>query len=148
MKIGNVFQGIKKVFLDTAPVIYYVEATPGYAIVAQEVFKLLSQGSFEAVVSPVTLAECLVIPIRLGQAKSQQDFIDMLTNTDEISFVPITAAVSQEVALMRVRYGLKLPDALQVATALVAGCDAFLTNDAALQRVTELRIVVLGALEI
>ena len=88
------------------------------------------------------------MPIRLGQAKSQQDFIDMLTNTDEISFVPITASVSEKAALMRVSYGLKLPDALQVATALVAGCDAFLTNDAALQRVTELRILVLGALEI
>jgi predicted nucleic acid-binding protein len=147
MKIGDAFQGINKVFLDTAPVIYYVEATPGYAVVAP-VFQLLSQGSFEAVVSPVTLAECLVMPIRLGQAKSQQDFIDMLTNTDEISFVPITASVSQKAALIRVRYGLKLPDALQVATALVAGCDAFLTNDAALQRVTELRILVLSALEI
>ncbi|MBD2354935.1 hypothetical protein H6G41_09915 [Tolypothrix sp. FACHB-123] len=45
-------------------------------------------------------------------------------------------------------YGLKLLDALQVATALVAGCDAFLTNDVALQRVTELRILVLAALEI
>ena len=56
MKIGDAFQGINKVFLDTAPVIYYVEATPGYAVVAQEVFKLLSQGGFEAVVSPVTLA--------------------------------------------------------------------------------------------
>jgi predicted nucleic acid-binding protein len=148
MKISDAFQGINKVFLDTAPVIYYVEATPGYAFVAQEVFKLLGQGNFEAVVSPVTLAECLVMPIRLGQAQAQQDFIDILTNTNGISFVPITASVSQKAAIMRVRYGLKLPDALQVATALVAGCDAFLTNDAALQRVTELRILVLGALEI
>jgi predicted nucleic acid-binding protein len=59
-----------------------------------------------------------------------------------------TAPVSQKAALIRVRYGLKLPDALQVATALVAGCDAFLTNDVVLQRVTELRILVLSALEI
>lgn len=148
MKIADAFQGINKVFLDTGSVIYYVEATPAYALVVQEVFQLLNQGSFEAVVSPVTLAECLVMPIRLGQAQSQQDFIDMLTNTDGINFVPITASVSQKAAEIRVRYGLKLPDALQVATALVAGCDAFLTNDVALQRVTELRILVLAALEI
>jgi predicted nucleic acid-binding protein len=38
--------------------------------------------------------------------------------------------VSQKAADIRVRYGLKLPDALQIASALVAGCDAFLTNDA------------------
>jgi predicted nucleic acid-binding protein len=56
--------------------------------------------------------------------------------------------VSQKAAEIRVHYNLKLPDALQVAVALVSGCDGFLTNDAALQRVTELRILLLGALEI
>ena len=148
MKISDAFQGIKKVFLDTAPVVYYVEGTTEFAPVTQKVFKLLSQGSFQAVGSPVTLAECLVMPIRLGQAQTQLDFIDLLTNTDGISFTPITISVSQKAAEIRVRYNLKLPDALQVATALVAGCDGFFTNDAALQRVTELRILLLDALDI
>jgi hypothetical protein len=88
MKISDAFQGINKVFLDTAPVVYYIEGTSEFAKVAQKVFKLLSEGSFQAVVSPVTLAECLVMPIRLGQTQTQQDFIDLLTNTDGISFVP------------------------------------------------------------
>jgi DNA adenine methylase len=35
------------------------------------------------------------------------------------------------------------PAALQIATALQAGCEAFLTNDAARQRVTDLRVLVL-----
>jgi predicted nucleic acid-binding protein len=109
---------------------------------------LLTQDSLLAVASPVTLAECLVMPIRLGQTQTQQDFIDLLTNTDGILFVPITASVSQKAAEIRVTYGLKLPDALQIAAALVAGCDAFLTNDAALQRVTDLQIIVLGMLQI
>ncbi len=148
MKISDALQGINKIFLDTAPVVYYVEGTSGFAPVARQVFTLLGEGSFQAVVSPITLAECLVMPIRLGQVQPQQDFIDLLTNTNGILFVPIEACVSQKAAEVRVRYGLKLPDALQVAAALVSGCDGFLTNDAALQRVTELRILVLGALEI
>ncbi len=78
---------------------------------------MLSEGSFQAVGSPVTLAECLVMPIRLGQAQTQQDFIDLLTNTDGISFIPIADSVSQKAAEIRVRYNLKLPDALQVAVA-------------------------------
>lgn len=44
MKISDALYGIKKVFLDTAPVVYYVEGTTGFAKVAQEVFKLLSDG--------------------------------------------------------------------------------------------------------
>jgi predicted nucleic acid-binding protein len=46
------------------------------------------------------------------------------------------------------RYNLQLPDALQIATAISSGCDAFLTNDAALQRVIELRILVVSELEL
>ncbi|MCC5664290.1 hypothetical protein LC653_10260 [Nostoc sp. CHAB 5784] len=45
------------------------------------------------------------------------------------------------------RYNLQLPDALQVAAAIIAGCEAFLTNDAALKRVTELRVLVVCELE-
>ncbi|MBF2014754.1 MAG: type II toxin-antitoxin system VapC family toxin [Rivularia sp. T60_A2020_040] len=148
MKISQAFFGVNKVFLDTAPIIYDVEGTPGFGEVVREVFNLLAQGSFQAVGSPVTLAECLVMPIRLGKPQIQRDFIELLTNTDGISFIPITASVSQKAAEITVSYGLKLPDALQIAAALVAGCDAFLTNDTALMRVTELRILVLGALQI
>jgi predicted nucleic acid-binding protein len=46
------------------------------------------------------------------------------------------------------RYSLRTPDALQVATALAAGCAALLTNDVRLQRVTELRVLVLDELEL
>jgi hypothetical protein len=38
--------------------------------------------------------------------------------------------------------------ALQVATAIAAGCDAFLTNDAGLKRVTEIIILMLDEREL
>jgi hypothetical protein len=38
------------------------------------------------------------------------------------------------------------PDALQIATALAAGCEIFVTNDRALRRATELRVVTLDDL--
>jgi predicted nucleic acid-binding protein len=65
---------------------------------------------------------------------------------DEVVFVDINASIARDAARIRVRYNLQLPDALQVATALTAGCEAFLTNDTALKRVTELRILVVGEL--
>jgi predicted nucleic acid-binding protein len=59
-------------------------------------------------------------------------------------FQPIDATVGRAAAEMRVKYNLKLPDALQIATAIVAGCDVFLTNDSALKRVQELSVVIIG----
>ena len=48
----------------------------------------------------------------------------------------------------RARYHLLLPDALQIAVALEAGCEAFLTNDLTLKRVTDLRVLVLDELKL
>jgi predicted nucleic acid-binding protein len=56
-------------------------------------------------------------------------------------------AVAESAAELRARYNLSLTDALQMAAALAAGCDAFLTNDTALKRVTELRVLVLDDLQ-
>jgi hypothetical protein len=47
-----------------------------------------------------------------------------------------TTYVAERAAELRARYNLRTPDALQVATALVRRCEAFLTNDARLKRVT------------
>jgi predicted nucleic acid-binding protein len=42
---------------------------------------------------------------------------------------------------------MRLPDALQIAAALVHRCEAFVTNDRRLGRVEELRVLVLDDLE-
>jgi predicted nucleic acid-binding protein len=39
-----------------------------------------------------------------------------------------------------------LPDSLQVAVAIVAGCEAILTNDAAFEKITELQVLRLDHL--
>jgi predicted nucleic acid-binding protein len=146
MKI-DVFQRVYKIFLDTAPVIYYIEATPAYADIVQAAFALIDAGQTQALVSPVTLAKCLTLPIRQNQSTVVQLFTDLLTNTEGISMVEINAAIGQKSAELRVQYKLKLPDALQIATAIHYGCDTFLTNDIDLKRVKELRIIALEDLK-
>jgi predicted nucleic acid-binding protein len=148
MKVRDAFQGVARVFFDTSPVVYYVESVPAFFDVARVAFDLILTGQIQGVVSPVTLAECVTLPIRLGQVELRQRFTDFLTSTDGILMVDIDAAVGQRAAELRGRYGLKLPDALQVAVAISAGCEAFLTNDVALKRVTELRVLPLVELEV
>jgi predicted nucleic acid-binding protein len=43
---------------------------------------------------------------------------------------------------------LRTPDAILIATAIMAGCDAFLTNDKRLKQVTEIKVLVLEDLEL
>jgi len=62
--------------------------------------------------------------------------------------VPISAGVAESAADLRARYNLRTPDALHVATAIDAGCDAFLTNDTGIKRVQEIAVLVLDDLEL
>lgn len=57
--------------------------------------------------------------------------------------MPIDADDAVAAVELRARYALRTPDALQLAVAIRAGCDAFLTNDVRLRRVSELRIILL-----
>lgn len=147
MKVAEALHGIARLFLDTAPIIYYVERNPTYGPLTDAIFDRIDEGRLQAVTSPITLAECLVMPFRLGQVKAQQDFLDLIVWGVGVTFVPSDSAIARKAAEVRVRYNLTLADAFQVATALVAGCDAFLTNDATLKRVEELRMLVLVELE-
>lgn len=148
MKVADALQGIARLFLDTAPVIYFVERHPKYAPVVDAIFGEIDSGSVQATTSPITLAECLVVPVRNGLVTLQPDFRDLIVHGHGVTFVPIDDGIGGRAAELRAGYGLSLTDALQVAAALAAGCDALLTNDVGLKRVQELRVIVLGDLSV
>ena len=147
MKLVDLLASARQIFLDTAPVIYFVEKNPNYLEKSQVLFSGLDEGRFTAVVSPITLSECLVIPYRLKKAEVAQIFTDLLVNSQSVLFYPIDEIMADKAADLRARYNLTLTDAFQLAIAIQTECDAFLTNDSDLKRVTEVPIVVLSEAE-
>ncbi|MBD1824676.1 type II toxin-antitoxin system VapC family toxin [Cyanobacteria bacterium FACHB-DQ100] len=142
------FNGATQLFLDTAPAIYYIERNSSYFAIVQRIFQGVQNNTFQAVTSPITLSECLILPTRQGLLALQQEFNAAIVNGENTILQSIDAVIGRKAAELRVKYNLKLPDALQVGTAIVAGCYVFLTNDSALKRVQELRVVVIGDLVI
>jgi predicted nucleic acid-binding protein len=55
---------------------------------------------------------------------------------------------AEQAARLRAVYGLRLPDALQIAFAVESGCQAIVCNDHSMRRVTELPVLVLDDLEL
>jgi predicted nucleic acid-binding protein len=135
---------VHQIFLDTAPVIYFVEKNPSFAPKVQPVFDRLDDSNLIAVVSPITLAECLVLPYKLGKPEVAQIFTDLLVNSQNVLFYPVDETTAEKAAELRARYNLTLTDAFQVAIAIQAGCDAFLTNDIELKRVTDIPVLVVS----
>jgi len=147
MNITEALQGVRLLFLDTAPVIYHVEGNPTYQPRTDIVFQEIRAGSVEAVTSPITLAECLVHPYQHDDLALMQQFRNVITAGVHTRYVGVDD-VAESAAELRARYHLSLTDAFQVAAALAAGCDALLTNDTAFKRVTELRVLILDELEL
>ena len=106
-------------------------------------FDLIDNGGITAVTSPVTLAECLIAPYRLGATILQNDFSELILSAANTLFVPTGAEIGRQAARLRSRYNISLADSLQLATALSVPCEGFLTNDASLKRLTELTVIVL-----
>ena len=137
---------VRRLGFDTAPVIYFVEAHPEYDSQITPIFERIEQGELEGVTSVITLLEVLVQPIRLNRIDLVSRYRQLLLDSERFSTLPITVEISEVAAELRARYNLRTPDALQVATALVRRCEAFLTNDTRLKRVAEIRVLTLDDL--
>jgi predicted nucleic acid-binding protein len=144
MNLTEGLESVHQIFLDTAPVIYFVEKNPIFAAKVQNVFQRLDDGKLTAVVSPITLAECLVVPYRLGKPDLAQIFTDLMVKSESVMLFPIDEMTAEKAAELRARYGLTLADAFQLAVAIQSACDAFLTNDADLKRVVEIPVIVVS----
>jgi predicted nucleic acid-binding protein len=148
VKIRDALEGIQRPYTETAPLIYYVEENPTYVAQMDAIFEALEDRPIEAVSSVITLTEVLTYPIQLGNTRLVQEYRDILLNSREFLLLPITSRINESVADLRARYNLRTPDALHVAASIDARCDAFLTNDASIKRVTEIAVLVLAELEL
>ena len=148
MKLEAGLSGISRLGIDTSPLIYFVERHPSYIDIVRAVIQRVDSGTIAGYSSVVTLTEVLTQPKRLGNSIIETAYRDLLLHGRNFSLISIDAAIAEEAADLRARYNLRTPDALQVAAVLSGGCQAFLTNDTALKRVNELRILVLNELEL
>ena len=147
-KLDDALQGVQRLGVDTAPVIYFIEANPRYDALVTEIFQRISSGVLDGLCSVITLTEVLVQPLRHGDHKVARDYTDLLLHSRHFATVSIDSAIATTAGDLRARYNLRTPDALQIAAALENGCQAFLTNDITHRRVTEIRILVLDELEL
>lgn len=149
MKIGDAIKGIARLYVETAPLIYYVEQNPDYVAKMDAVIDAIERSSIDAVSSVITLTEVLSQPMKLGNSNLEQEYRDILLNSRGFRLLPISAQIAEAAAGLRARHNLRTPDALHIAAAVDAGCDAFLTNDKVIMmRVTEIVVWTLDELEL
>lgn len=126
------------VVVDTAPFIYILESHPRFADQFIGLFEAAAAGRLTIAVSTITLAEVLTGPLKAGQTALAKRYEKALSAYTLVSVTPAIAALA---AQLRVRYRLKLPDAIQLATALDTGATAFVTHDRDFSTVSGIEIL-------
>ena len=147
ISVNKAFEGVQRLFFDTAPLIYFVEENVTYVERVKAILVCLDAGKFAGFTSVVTLTEILPLPIKTGDAILIKKHHDFLLHSRNLSLVNIDISIGLQAGELRSKYNLGTADALQIASALSANCDTLLTNDKQLRRVAELRVLVLDDLE-
>lgn len=131
------------VAVDTAAFIYLIEEHPAYLPIVAPLFAAAAAGERQIITSALTLLEVLVVPLRAGASELAARYEALLTRSRGLRLVDIDAHHLRAAAALRARYGVRTPDALQLAAALSARCEAFVTNDRRLPTIPGLRVVQL-----
>ena len=147
MTVSEALRGVARLGLDTSPFINFVERKAPYFDRCARVFEEIDKGTVQATTGAITVTEVLVLPLRANATRLVAGYREIMTAFGpSLTVVSIDSAVADYAADLRARYSLRTPDALQVAAALHAGCDAFLTGDKGLRCVTEIKVLVLDDL--
>ena len=124
----------KRVFIDSAPIIYLLDNNEQFVnTVKRKIINVMKNGG-RIVISPVTVMEYLAIPYReqrYDRIAAFHSFIDEVN----IDICVIDVKTAEKSAQIRAEYNMfKGLDSLQLACAVMNGCDSFLTNDKKLKQ--------------
>jgi predicted nucleic acid-binding protein len=148
LNIAVALENVKVLAIDTAPFIYFVENSPDYAEKMGAVFRAIQATDIEIVSSVITLAEVLTKPLKTGDKELEKQYRTLFEESRNLRLAQINVATAYRAAQLRAQYNLRTPDAFQIAVAIETGCNAFLTNDLGLKRVTGIQVLVLDELEL
>lgn len=126
--------GFKRVFIDTAPIIYYLENNLFYMERVKRFFEYCLNNEIQIVTSAITIEEYLVFPYATGKMEFADNFKRFIKYM-KIEIVSIDDRIAERAAEIRGQFKyFKAMDALQIAAAIESECDMFFTNDKQLRQ--------------
>lgn len=130
----------KLVALDSNIFIYNLEENPQFIKFTDIIFQKLSSNKLKAATSIISLIEILSYPKTDSVVeKITNDFL----NTPNLLVLEINREVALEAARIRREYKYRLPDSIQLATALITKAQVFVTNDQKLKNFKRIKVILI-----
>lgn len=144
MTVHDLVAHHRRVAIDANAFIYLFEAPGPLAQATAAVVDAAEAGTVTIVVSTMLLAEIAVGPVAAGDETLAERYADEVRGVRGIQVVPLTADIAVDVALIRGRHRVQIPDAVHLATARHAGASAIITNDERMPSLPGLEVVHLA----
>jgi hypothetical protein len=90
VSLSREIEQVRAIFIDTAPIIYYIEAHPQFGPLAKEIVDAFLAKKVEAFSSVLTLTEVIAKPIESGDLELAERFVDFLKYGRNIRLVEIS----------------------------------------------------------
>ena len=134
----------KSIFLDTAPIIYYIEAHSIYGKMVKDIVYLFQNDQIHAFSSVITITEVIPKPISENKQELVDKFLKFLRNGKNFQLININDKIAERAGILRGKYkSLRTMDAIKIAAAIELGTKCFVTNDKKLKIVNEIPILIL-----
>jgi predicted nucleic acid-binding protein len=130
------------VAFDADSLIYFVEHHASFSAILSPVFARVASGTIKGHASFLTLLEVLVSPLRDRIDSLANSYRHLLSQSQGFTLHDVNREIAEQAALVRARWGLRTPDSVVSATALLTGCSHLVTNDSMFRRVTGLNVLV------
>ncbi len=124
--------------IDSAPIIYVLEAHPKFGPRFKPLFEAHAAGRFRFAVTTITVAEVLTGPLQAGDEALAQRYRAIFESWHAVD---LDMAIADRAARFRASLRLGLADAIQAASALSINAAALVTHDRDFSRVSSLRII-------
>jgi len=124
--------------MDSAPIVYFLEKHPQFARIFRPLFEAHAAGRVQFAVTTISIAEVLTGPLQAGDEALAERYRAVL---ESWQVVDLNSDIAENAARLRASLRLKLPDAVQVASALAINADALVTHDRDFARVRALRVL-------
>jgi len=135
--MGSIIPKGSRVLLDTVAMIYFLEENQRYSKKAEKIFGRIESGELQGVMANLVFAELLVPLYRSGDPQAAAGLTNRLINFRNLEVITLTTEISREAARLRADYGLRTPDAIHGATAIINQATGILTNDKRLKALTQ-----------
>lgn len=96
---------------------------------SEQVLNSVDAGKNKAILSTIVVAEICCGYYLTGETKDKDEFILHVASSQNYRVIEVSTLVADQAAYVRSKTGMKLPDAIIVATALIGKAKCIITND-------------------